>query len=220
MKDQAVILKKGKNRAIRNRHHWIFSGVIKSFPAFEDEDILEVISAEGDFLGYAYFNKERAITGRMHSFDETRPHQAIEKNLWDAIALRRILLESRTNALQLVNGEGDNLPGLIVDQYGDVLVLQIATLGMEKLKPFVLELLVKKLSPRSIYEKSDLPTRRDERLEDFEGLLYGQAVEAGEILEEGLCFRVDFVQGQKRVSSLTSAKCGSSSVPWPKGKKC
>jgi 23S rRNA (cytosine1962-C5)-methyltransferase len=197
MKEPAVILKRGKDKPIRQRHHWIFSGAVKTLPAFEDGAILPVRSDIGDLLGYAYFNKKSSIIGRMLSFGETPPLEAIEKNVASALALRKTLLTDQTNGCRLINGEGDGVPGLVVDSYDDVLVIQVATLGMEKLKPFLLELLTKKMSPRSIYEKSNLPTRREEGLSDFEGLLYGERAGTVEIHEAGLRFLVEISTSQK-----------------------
>jgi len=197
MKDQAVILKKNKDKPIRNRHHWIFSGAVKSLPAFEDGAILPVRSEDGELLGRAYFNRKSSIIGRMLTFDETPPLQAVAASVDDALALRETLLAERTNACRLINGEGDNLPGLIVDRYNNVLVIQIATMGMEKLKPFVLDMLIRKISPRSIYERSNLPARREEGLSDFEGHLFGEQLEHVEIQEEGLRFLVEIQGSQK-----------------------
>jgi 23S rRNA (cytosine1962-C5)-methyltransferase len=111
--------------------------------------------------------------------------------------MRKKLVEPATNAQRLVNGEGDGLPGLVVDRYADVLVLQVATLGMEKLKPAILDQLINALKPRAIYEKSDLPTRGEEGLADFEGLLHGEAIERVEIAESGLRFGVEIQGSQK-----------------------
>jgi len=197
MKERSVILKKNRDKPIRQRHHWIFSGAVQSLPDFEDGDILTVLSCDGEFLGSAYFNRKSAIIGRMLSFDRTPPLEAIEKNLAGALALRRRLVEPESNAQRLVNGEGDGLPGLVVDRYGDVLVIQIASLGMEKLKPILLGHLIKALSPRSIYEKSDLPTRREEGLPEFERYLYGEEVETVEIHETGFRFLVEIRGSQK-----------------------
>jgi len=197
MKEPAVILKKDKDKPIRNRHHWIFSGAVRSLPAFEDGAILPVRSDSGDLLGYAYFNVKSSIIGRMLSFDKTAPLEAVEKNIGEALALRKMLHFEKTNACRLINAEGDNLPGLIVDRYNDVLVIQIATLGMERLKPLILSSLIKKISPRSIYERSNLPTRREEGLSDFEGHLYGDRVETVEIKEDGVRFLVEILGSQK-----------------------
>jgi 23S rRNA (cytosine1962-C5)-methyltransferase len=148
-------------------------------------------------LGSAYFNRKSTIIGRMLSFDRTPPLESVEQRLLGAISLRKNLVEPTSNAQRLVNGEGDGLPGLVVDRYSDVLVIQIATLGMEKLKPVLLGHLIKALSPRSIHEKSDLPTRREEGLPEFEGHLYGEEVETVEIHEAGLRFLVEIRGSQK-----------------------
>jgi len=197
MKDRAVILKKSRDKPIRQRHHWIFSGAVQSLPDFEDGDVLPVMNSEGEFLGSAYFNRKSGIIGRMLCFDRTPYLNAIEQKILGAISLRQELFNPANNAQRLVNGEGDGLPGLIVDRYRDVLVVQVATLGMEKLKPVVLSHLISALSPRSIYERSDLPTRREEGLPDFEGHLYGEKVESVEVLEDGLRFLVDIRGSQK-----------------------
>lgn len=198
MENKSVILRKNKDKAIRNRHHWIFSGAVKSFPPhFENGSILGVSSFEGQHLGYAYFNRKCSIVGRMISFDRTLPLEAIKKSLKDAFSLRQQLFDEKTNAFRLVNGEGDNLPGLVVDRYADVLVIQITTLGMEKVKPFLVEALTKEFSPACIYEKSSLPSRREEGLADFEGLLAGEMVDTVEISEDGVRFLVELPGSQK-----------------------
>jgi 23S rRNA (cytosine1962-C5)-methyltransferase len=197
MTEPAAILKKNKEKAIRQRHHWIFSGAVQKLPDFDDGDILPVESSAGEILGYAYFNRKSAIVARMLSFGRTPPLEAVEKNLAAAILLRKKLVEPNTNAYRLVNGEGDGLPGLVVDRYADVLVVQVATLGMEKLKPLILDRLTAALSPRSIYEKSSLPTRREEGLADFEGLLYGEEVREVTVHEDGHRFLVEIPGSQK-----------------------
>jgi len=197
MKERTVILKKNRDKPIRQRHHWIFSGAVQSLPDFEDGEILPVAASGGEFLGSAYFNRKSAIIGRMLSFDRTPPLRSIEQRLSEALALRRKLVQPTSNAQRLVNGEGDGMPGLVVDRYDDVLVIQIATLGMERLKSVIVDHLVKALSPRSIYEKSDQPTRREEGLPEFEGRLYGEEVKTVEIREDGLRFLVEIQGSQK-----------------------
>ena len=194
----AAVLKRGRDKAVKNRHHWIFSGAIQSLPDFEDGAILPVQSAEGELLGQAYFNRKSSITGRMVSFGAEPAETAIRAGLERALALRAKFFDPAvTNARRLVNAEGDGLPGLIADLYDDVLVLQVATLGMERLKPLVLEVLEAALRPRAVLERSDLPARRDEGLEERSGLLLGEPVEKVRILENGVPFRVDLVHGQK-----------------------
>lgn len=195
---KAAVLKPGKEKALLNRHCWIFSGAIAKLPDFTDGDILPVYSAQGQQLGCAYFNRKSSIVGRMLAFGDQVPERAILERLQCAVNFRKELFDRQhTNAYRLVNGEGDGLPGLIVDVYDDVLVLQIATLGMEKLKSFIVQWLIENLQPKSIYEKSNLVTRREEGLEAYEGLLYGQQVGLVEIKEHNVRFLVDVVHGQK-----------------------
>ncbi|HJX13348.1 MAG TPA: class I SAM-dependent rRNA methyltransferase [Dehalococcoidales bacterium] len=195
---ESVVLKPGKDKAVRNRHHWIYSGAIQALPAFENGSVLPVRSAGGEMLGHAYFNRDASIAGRMVSFGDIPPEDAIRQNVARAIDLRRRFFDPAvTNACRLINAEGDLLPGLVADLYDDVLVLQVGTLGMEKLKPLLLELLVKDVRPRSVYEKSDLPSRREEGLPEFEGTLHGEKVDRVRILEGGLPFWVSFTRSQK-----------------------
>ena len=194
----AVVLKPGRDKAVRNRHHWIFSGAIRDLPDFEDGAILAVRSSGGDLLGHAYFNRKSAIIGRMISFGAESPEAAVRASLGRALALRKAFVDPAvTNARRVVNAEGDGLPGLVADLYDDVLVLQVATLGMEKLKPLVLEVLAAALRPRSVLERSDLPARREEGLEPYEALLAGEAVDRVRILEAGVPFWVGLAKGQK-----------------------
>lgn len=198
MNKQAVIIKPGKEKAVVNRHHWIFSGAVARFPEFTDGDILPVQSHIGKFLGSGYFNRKSGIVGRMICFDATPPLEAIAKNLLSATLFRASLFQnSRTNAYRLVNGEGDGLPGLVIDHYNGIVVIQISTLGMEKLKPFIIDWLQKNVNPKSIYEKSELPSRKEEGLKDFSGLLFGEDFSLIEIEENGLRFFVDIKGGQK-----------------------
>ncbi len=189
-------LKPGKDKPLLNRHHWIFSGALAHVPPHEPGEILAVESANSTFLGYAYFNRKSSITGRMVSFNE-EPLVAIEKSLVEAIELRKKLFDANTNAYRLINGEGDGLPGLIVDRYADHLVIQIATLGMDKLKDFIVSILDRELSPESILEKSLSPSRTEEGLKPLQQVLKGDMPKNIPVLENGIKFLVDPINGQK-----------------------
>lgn len=198
LKESCVVLKKGREKAIHNRHHWIFSGAVEFLPTFNNGDILKVYSSDKELLGSAYFNNRSSIIGRMVAFGDIDPIENIKRLLNRALKLREKLFENTcTNGYRLVNGEGDSLPGLIIDRYNDVLVIQITTLGMEKLKKTVVDCLVKNLTPRSIYEKSNVPARKDEGLSPFAGLIFGEDVSVVKISENGLSFQVDIKGGQK-----------------------
>lgn len=198
MKKGGVTLKKGKEKIFHQRHHWIFSGAIHSYPdSYKAGEILPVFSAEGEELGAAYFNKRSSISGRILSFGKQAVEIAVEQAIKDAIALRNYFFKGNTTAYRLINGEGDRLPGLIVDRYGENLVIQIGTLGMERLKPQLLKLLLAHYPVHGIYEKSTLPTRKEEGLENYEGLLYGEVGDWIEIEEEGHRFLISIREGQK-----------------------
>jgi 23S rRNA (cytosine1962-C5)-methyltransferase len=197
VKQEALILYKKNAGAIRRLHHWIFSGAVKKAPAFENGDLLPVTSEDGSFLGYAYCNRRCSIYGRMVSFDETPPLQAISSHLAGALELRKRLTEQDFTALRLVNGEGDLLPGLVVDKYNNTLVMQISTLGMERLKDFLVKTLLELLKPDCIYEKSLSPSRAEEGLKPRQGLLYGTLPEQLIITEKDIRFLVDVAHGQK-----------------------
>lgn len=190
-------LKTGKEKPIRNRHHWIFSGAVDTLPNIPNGHLISVVSQQGEMMGSAYVNRQSSILGRMISFGEAEPHQAIRESIHKAIALRSTYIPADTTGYRLINGEGDSLPGLVVDRYGDFLVIQISTLGMEQLKPFVLEVLTQALSPKGIYEKSLLPSRKEEGLQPFSGVLAGIVPDRITISEQGLKFIVDPIHGQK-----------------------
>lgn len=194
---EAVILKPGKDKPILQRHHWIFSGAVQSFPDFENGSILPVKNHQGEHLGYAYFNRRCSLVGRMVSFGGNPPEKAIKENITRAIACREALFSGENNAYRLINAEGDSLPGLVVDRYHDVLVLQITTLGMEKIKAWILENLVKLVRPRSVLERSVSPERTKEGLPDVEAWVYGEPLATTEINENGVRFLIDFTQAQK-----------------------
>jgi len=194
-----ITLKKGRDKAVRNRHHWIFSGAVQQpLPKFENGIILPVYSAEGNFLGSAYCNTKTSIFGRMVAFGSTSPLEAIKRHILQAVEFRRRLFNpSVTNAFRIINSEGDLLPGLIADVYNDTIVIQITTLGMEKLKPFIADVLKESCNPYCMYEKSNLPVRAEEGLPDSQGVLYGSLPEQVRIKENGFSFIVDIVNGQK-----------------------
>lgn len=217
---QKVILKPGKEKAIRHRHHWIFSGAVESIPEGDEGALWPVYSSKGELLGSGYFNRKVGLAGRMVAFGATPPYEALRQHLEKAAALRKqIFQDSDTNAYRLVNAEGDLLPGLIVDRYDQVLVIQISTLGMDRLRPFIVKELQRLLEPRSIYEKSHMSSRREEGLTDVQGLVAGEPVNEVEIRENGLRFRVSIAEGQKTGFFLDHREMRASVKKMAKGKR-
>ena len=140
--EKRVIIHEKKEKSIKNRHPWIYSGAVKSFPSFEDGEILPVVSSGGEMLGHAYFNKRCSLVGRMVNFGDTDPLVSLRENMMRAFRSRERHFDDRiTNCYRLINAEGDSLPGLVADRYNNVVVVQISTLGMERLKPLVVDII-------------------------------------------------------------------------------
>ena len=202
MKTIECVLKPGKEKPLRGRHPWIFSGAID---LVSDDaapgDLVRVFSSSREFLGTGYFNAQSQITVRMLRFDEGAVDESFfESRLRRAIDWRRTsgILSQETNACRLVHAEGDFLPGLIVDRYGDYLGVQILTAGMENWREALAGLLMKLTGCRGIYEKGDVDSRHKEGLERRSGPLAGaEPPETVEILENGRRFLVDLHEGQK-----------------------
>jgi 23S rRNA (cytosine1962-C5)-methyltransferase len=195
---QKVILKADKEKSLIRRHPWIFSGAIASLPSCEPGTLLPVYSASGDFLAQAYFHPDQSLCGRVLSFEEGSIEEILFLRIEEALNLRKAFFDRNvTNAYRLINAEGDGLPGLIVDCYDDVLVIQANTYGIERLKPLIVKLLKQLVSPRTIYEKSSSFSRRQEGLQDQIGLLFGEEVDLVQIKENGMGFFVSIKEGQK-----------------------
>jgi 23S rRNA (cytosine1962-C5)-methyltransferase len=212
-----VVLKPGKEKSLLNRHPWIFSGAIASRPEHKAGDIFPVFSSRGMHLGFGYFHPENSIAGRMLSFSQQDPLETVRQKLQSALQFRQALVPA--DARRLINAEGDGLPGLIVDQYGDVLVLQIHTAGIERIKPFLVEELVKLRSPKAIYEKCTAAARRQEGLEDAKGLLYGVETPEVVINEHGVSYIVSILEGQKTGFFLDQREMRKKILELSSGKK-
>lgn len=198
MKISAVQLKPGKEVPLLRKHPWIFSGAVAQLPDFEDGDILPISDAKHNLLGWGYFNRKTNIIGRILSFDPQEEKELIvSKAIDQAIQFRKKWIPSNTNAYRLINAEGDNLPGLIVDKYNDYLVIQISTLGMDRQREVIISALVNAFHPKGIFEKSAGTSRRYEGLKDTIGCVYGDIPELVHVQENGHTFYVDILGGQK-----------------------
>ncbi len=197
--DECVYLKPGKEIPVLRRHPWVFSGAVAKLPIFEEGEILPICSSKGERLGWGMFNRRSSIIGRMVSFNPSATRdEIIPQAISDAVNFRlKWINGGSTTAYRLVNAEGDGLPGLIIDRYGDYLVMQVHALGIERVRSKVIETLIKLLNPIGIYEKSNSPSRRQEGLKDRLECTYGTVPARVIIQENSLKFSVDFVEGQK-----------------------
>lgn len=191
-------LKTGADEHLRKRHHAIFKSAVAVEPKTDDGSIVEVVDAGGTFLCYAHWNSAAFICGRAVAFAKGDPLEQMKRNIERAIALRKTLFtNASTTAYRLINAEGDELPGLIVDRYGDVLCVQLTTLGMDRLRSWVAALLQERLHPVGIFEKSTGSARSKEGLEPVEGWLRGEAPEPVPVLENGMKFAIALTGSQK-----------------------
>lgn len=192
-----LTLKPGRERAVRNRHPWIFAGAIGRESGPENAAIADLVDADGAVVAQGFHSRTSQIRLRALTFgDEPLSAELVRTRIARAIAARRHLLDEATNAVRLIHAEGDDLSGLVVDQYDDVLVVEIANRGLEQLKPLVVEALRAELSPRLVYFKNDLPARKLEQL-PLEAEQIGDGEPEAIIREHGLRFRVDAAAGQK-----------------------
>lgn len=214
-----VVLKPGREKSLLQFHPWIFSGAVLSLPEFADGDILAVTTHAGRHLGYGYFNKASQIIGRMIHFGATDPIDAVKASIRRAIALRKAVIDPKTTARRLINAEGDFLPGLIVDQYDHVLVVQISTLGMDRLKEHIVTELKNECNPSWIVECSNSASRKQEGLQPVKQTLFGTACDEVEVCEGNLRFQVAPLAGQKTGFFLDLSQMRFLVQHYSKGKK-
>ena len=192
-----VILKENIKARIKNGHPWIYENEIeKVVGSYGNGDIVDVFYHSMDFLGKGYINDHSKIRVRLL----TRKNLKIDKEffvkkLTKILSLKRKFIKN-TEGFRVVFSESDGLPGLIVDKFNDYLVIQIGSLGMERLKSTLISALVEVLSPKGIYEKSDYAAREREGLEKFRGWIYKNGPELIKFKMNGLTFYADTL-GQK-----------------------
>lgn len=195
-----VVLKHGREKPLRQRHPWVFSGAIEVADA-EPGALVTVRDRAGEFLGQGYFNPRSQIAIRVLSWCEG---DVINADWWRARLQAAINARAGLAAYEslvayrLIYAESDGLPGLVVDRYGEYLVIQSLTLGIEVVKPLLLDLLVDLVKPKGIIERSDVDARQKEGLEDATGVVRGEAPPCPLVIREyGLSYPVDLLAGHK-----------------------
>jgi 23S rRNA (cytosine1962-C5)-methyltransferase len=194
-----VRLKKGRERPARAGHPWLFSGAFDALPQVEPGSLCRIEDATGQFVAVGYTNPERSLAVRVLAWEQIDDvTDLLRRRIRAAVELRRSCVPSETDAYRLVASEGDFLPGFIVDHYAGVLVLQVLTAGAERLLDRIADILVEELQPTSLFERSDVPARREENLPPRRRLLWGEQLpESIEVRENGLRFWVQPERGQK-----------------------
>src|SRR6266511_149517 len=197
----ALILKAGREKSLLRRHPWIFSGAIQHV---DNEPLLggtvDLLSSNKQFLARASYSPTSQIRARVWTFeDEPVDKEFFRKRIRKAIDTRYSLSDSRdTDSFRLIYAESDGFPGLMVDRYSDVLVLQSLTAGSEFWKETLADLLLEETGFSTIYERSDADVRELEGLEPKVGLLRGVLPNSRiTIHESGLKFNVNLESGHK-----------------------
>ncbi len=188
-----LVLKKGKERVVANRHPWIFAGAIHTERGPEDAPLGDLVDAGGAVLASGFYSRHSQIRLRALTFGEEVTPDLIAARISRAIARRRPIFDDTTNCARVVHAEGDELSSIVVDRYDDVVVVEIGSRGAEAFKPLIIETLQRELAPRVIFFKNDLPVRQLEQLPTENDRVDATA----DILESGLRFRVNPSEGQK-----------------------
>ena len=196
-----IILKKGKEESLKRFHTWVFSGAIQAIEeGIEEGDTVCLVNRNGDFIAVGHY-QEGSIAVRVLTFED----REIDDDFWhsrisSALKMRQsigIADSPSNNTYRLVHGEGDNLPGLIIDVYGDTAVMQAHSIGMHKVRKEIAKALVDVMESRisNVYYKSET-TLPFMDATDMNGFIYGGS-DNNVALENGLKFRVDWLKGQK-----------------------
>ena len=198
----SVKLKKGKEKAVRQLHPWVFSGAIDQIKGNPDNgDIIMVTDSNNDFLAYGFFNSKSRVAVRLLEWNlETEINESWwRRKIKIAVKHRDELNTEDTNTYRLIFSEADFLPGLIVDRYADFLSVQILTSGIENIKHIILDELQQLLSPKGIFDRSDASARAHEGMDASSGgiLLGTEPPEFVSVKENGIFYQVNIAEGQK-----------------------
>jgi len=194
-----VFLQRKRRRRLEQGHPWIYQTEVAHVEGDpQPGDLVNVYNHQGVFLAKGYINPRSQILVRVLTYD---PHEEIDvgffvRRLEQAKRHRERFLAD-TSACRMVYGEADFLPGLIVDKFGDILVVQLLTYGMDARRDLIRAALVEVFRPRGIYLRNDVPVRELEGLAQEKGVWYGEVPRWVEIVENGLRFVVDVHEGQK-----------------------
>lgn len=203
MDDGCLVLKRGREKWILEGHPWIFRAAVAKEPKGQPiGEVVDVLDWRGKFIAKGFYNSHSSIPLRVLSRD---PDEVIDAHwmfdrIHQAVVLRsRAFDDGVTSGYRLIHGENDFLPGLVVDKYGDFLVVQIHTLGMDRWRDVIVDALMQQVAPNGIFERSDVGARQSEGLDTLPvGVLAGESPpERVRFLENGLSFVCDVHTGQK-----------------------
>ena len=203
MYNTIVTLKKGEGRTLKAGGMWVFDNEIASIMGdFENGDIIAIHDFDGYFMGYGYINTNSKITIRLlaRRKDTVIDEAFFEQRVRDAWNYRKETID--TSSCRLIFGEADFLPGIVIDKFSDVLVVESLALGIDKWKLVIIDALKKVLAEdgiviRGVYERSDAKVRLQEGMERYKGFIGEPFDTKVEIVENGVHYMVDVEDGQK-----------------------
>ena len=196
-----LVLRRGADRRLRGGHLWIYSNEIDSqrspLSHFEAGDMVQVLGAEGRLLGSAYMEPQSLICARLYAPGENRclDQSLISERLKNAVSLRQRVFEDP--CYRLIYGDSDGLPGVVVDRFGDYLVVQLNSLAVERFREPLLAALQDLLKPVGILLRGDSRSRREAGLETASEIAYGEVPDALPLRENGVEFLAPVHSGQK-----------------------
>ena len=194
-----LILKPGREKSLKRRHPWVFSGAVGKLTGDpQSGETIEVHSSDGEFLAMAACNPQSNIVARVwdweqRAIDAAFFHERVER----AVALRAHLLPT-SDTVRLVHAESDGLPGVVIDRYGETVVLQLSSAGAMRWRDALADALMQTVKPHTLYERSDADVLALEGLQVSVGLLRGTAPASPLLVYElGAMFEVDVPRGHK-----------------------
>ena len=211
-----IYLRRGREQRVLGGHPWVFRSDIEREDGAADGLPVRVLTSAGRFLAMAVYNPRSQISLRILSRrDEPIDGAFIRGRVRRAVDYRRRFAD--LGSCRLIFAESDGLPAVIADKFGDVIVLQILCLGMERFKGDIVDALAQELSPRGIYERNDVPVRELEGLSQQTGLLFGEVPNRVEMQENGVRFLVDVKEGQKTGFFLDQKENRAAIAPFVSG---
>jgi 23S rRNA (cytosine1962-C5)-methyltransferase len=199
MKMNRLVLKPGREKSLKRRHPWVFSGAVAKFTGDpQSGETIEIYSSDGEFLAVAACNPQSQIVARVWDWERREIDAGFfRERVERAVALRAHLLPT-SDTVRLVHAESDGLPGVVIDRYADAVVLQLSSAGAMRWREAIADAVMEAISPQTIYERSDADVLALEGINPSVGVLRGAAPPAQMLVyEAGAVFEVDVPHGHK-----------------------
>lgn len=192
-----ITITKSASYKLKSFFCWVYQNELVNPSDVTDGEVIDVLSHNGEFLGRGYINQKSKISIRILTFEQREINQDFFTARIQQALKKRQNITTTSDAYRVVHSEADFLPGLIVDWYNGYAAIQINTLGMEYFRKEIVQSLIEVLSPKGIFDKSDIKVRAKEGIETLNGVIYGEVPQEITIAENGISFVVNLYEGQK-----------------------